>query len=234
MHAAEHEEEPMKHTFRIAVVPMALAIAIATATSATAHEEVTAGDLSLVVGFGTEPAYSGQPNSVEVIVTHDDEPVTDLRPGDLQVEVTFGDGSTTMDLEPNFAVGVFGEPGDYRAWFVPTQPGPYTFHITGTVDDERVDEEVTSGPQTFSDVIDIAEVSFPRTDAPTNDELATRIEQDASRTADALAAADAAAATAADDASSARTTALIAILVGAIGVIAGIAGIATARSARTR
>jgi hypothetical protein len=93
---------------------------------------------------------------------------------------------------------------------------------------------VTSGPKTFSDVVDIAEVTFPPTDAPTNEELATRIEQDSSRTTEALAAADAAAAAAADDASSARTTAMIAILVGAIGVIAGIAGLAAGRTARGR
>jgi hypothetical protein len=117
---------------------------------------------------------------------------------------------------------------------VPAEAGEYTFHITGTVDDEEVDETVTSGPQTFSDVIDIAEVTFPAVDAPTNEELATRIEQDSSRTAEALAATDAAATAAADDASSARITAMIAILVGAIGVIAGIAGIAAGRAAGNR
>ena len=228
----------MKEMFRgLAVVPVVVAIVAIVATSAgpaAAHEDVEIGELSLVVGFGTEPAYSGQPNSVEVLVAHGGEPVTDLRPGDLQAEVSFGDASTTMDLEPNFAVGSFGDPGDYRAWFVPTEPGEYTFRITGTVDGEDVDETVTSGPHTFSDVIDVAEVSFPAADAPTNAELATRIEQDASRTGDAIAAAEAAAAAAADDASSARTTAIVAVLVGAIGLIAGIAGIAAARASRTR
>jgi hypothetical protein len=225
----------MKTMFRgSVVVPAAIAIAAVSAGPAAAHTDIPLGDLSLLVGFGTEPAYSGQPNSVEVLVTHAGETVTDLRPGDLQVEVSFGDASTTMDLEPNFAVGSDGEPGDYRAWFVPAEPGEYTFHITGTVDDEEVDETVTSGPKTFSDVVDIAEVTFPPADAPTNEELATRIEQDSSRTTEALAAADAEAAAAADDASSARTMAMIAILVGAIGVVAGIAGLAAGRTARGR
>jgi hypothetical protein len=225
----------MKTMFRgLAIASAAIAVAAFSAGPAAAHTDVAIGDLSLVVGFGTEPAYSGEPNSVEVLVTHDGEAVTDLRPGDLQVEVSFGDASTTIDLEPNFAVGSYGEPGDYRGWFVPAEAGEYTFHITGTVDDEEVDEEVTSGPKTFSDVVDIAEVTFPPADAPTNEELATRIEQDSSRTTEALAAADAAAAAAADDASSARTTAMIAILVGAIGVIAGIAGLAAGRTARGR
>ena len=200
---------------------------------AAAHETVPVGDLELVVGFGTEPAYAGQPNSVEVVVTHGGEPVADLKAGDLKVEVGYGDASTEMDLEPNFLVGVYGEPGDYRAWFVPSQPGEYTFHITGQVDDEKVDESITSGPSTFSDAIDPAEAAFPPIEAPSNEELATRIEQEAGRTADAVAAAEAATATASDDASSARSLAMIGLFVGAIGVIAGIAGIAAARAARS-
>lgn len=218
----------------LTVASLAAGVTAFTVAPALAHTEVGEGDLAMVVGFGTEPAYSTQPNSVEVLVTHDGEPVTDLRPGDLQVEVSYGDRSMTMDLEPNFLVGVYGEPGDYRGWFVPSQPGEYTFHITGTVDGEEVDETVTSGPNTFSDVNDIAELAFPAVDAPSNEELATRLEQESSRAADELAAVQATLAQAEDDASSARTTALIAILVGAIGVIAGIAGIAAARGARTR
>jgi hypothetical protein len=218
----------------LTIASTAATLTVLTTGPALAHTEVGDGDLNMVVGFGTEPAYAGQPNSAEVIVTHDGEPVTDLRPGDLQVEVTYGDASTSLDLEPNFAVGEYGEPGDYRASFVPSQPGSYTFRITGTVDGEDVDEEVSSGPDTFSDVIDVAEVSFPEVSAPSSEELVQRIEQEASRTADTLAATETAAQAAADDAASARTTAMIALLVGAIGVIAGIAGIATARAARTR
>jgi hypothetical protein len=214
----------------LAVAAAASAMLALGAAPALAHEEVAVGDLALVIGFGTEPAYSDQPNSVEVVVTHGGDPVTDLRPGDLEVEVSFGDAATTMDLEPNFVVGAFGEPGDYRAWFVPTEPGGYTFRVTGTIDGEEVDETVRSGPQTFSDVIDVAEVSFPPNEAPTNDELATRIQQDAGRLNDAVAAASAAA----DDAASARSTGTIAIVIAAIGVLAGIAGIASARAARTR
>ena len=225
----------------LGAVTILISTTLLPAGAAWAHTEVGDGDLALVIGFGAEPAYAGQPNSVEVLVTHGGEPVTDLRPGDLQVEISYGDASTTMDLEPDVVVGSSGEPGGYRAWFVPTEPGSYTFRITGAVGGEEVDEEVTSGPATFSDVIDLAEASFPVTDAPSNEELATRIEQDAARMQDAIAraedaASDAAAAAAGDeaaeDAAAARTTAMIALLVGAIGVIAGIAGIATARAAR--
>jgi len=216
--------------FRGAVVAaIATTVAALTVVPAAAHEDVPVGDLALVIGFGTEPAYSGQPNSAQVIVTRGGETVTDLRPGDLEVEVTSGDATTTLDLEPNFAVGAFGEPGDYRAWFVPSLPGTYTFRITGRVDGEEIDETVRSGPQTFSDVIDVAEATFPPVDAPTNEELATRVERESRRAGEAVAAAELAASAAADDASTARTVALIAFVVGAIGVIAGIAGIASGR-----
>lgn len=222
----------MGMSYRILAALAATAVLVLLpAAPALAHTEVGEGGLRMIVGFGTEPAYSGQPNSVEVLLTPGGRPVADLRPGDLQVEVRYGDASTTMDLEPNFASGVFGEPGDYRAWFVPSEPGEYTFHITGTVDGEEVDEEVTSGPNTFSEVIDVAEVTFPEVQAPSNEELATRIERESSRASDALAAADGLVA-AEGDASSARTIALIAIVVGALGLIAGIAGLAAAGSRR--
>jgi hypothetical protein len=169
-----------------------------------------------VAGFGTEPAYAGQPNSVQLIVVHDGEPVVDL--GDtLDVEVSFGDQSQRFTLEPNFAVGAFGEPGDYRAWFIPTRAGQYTFHFTGTIDGEDVDQTFTSGPRTFGDVEDTNQIQFPVQD-PTNGELAERIDQEVPRLASATDEASAAAAAADDDASSAKTFAIIALAVGALGV----------------
>jgi hypothetical protein len=169
-----------------------------------------------VAGFGTEPAYAGQPNSVQLIVVHDGEPVVDL--GDtLDVEVSFGHQSQRFTLEPNFAVGAFGEPGDYRAWFIPTRAGQYTFRFTGTIEGEDVDQTFTSGPRTFGDVEDTNQIQFPVQD-PTNGELAERIDQEVPRLASATDEASAAAAAADDDASSAKTFAIIALAVGALGV----------------
>jgi hypothetical protein len=170
----------------------------------------------MTVGFGTEPAYAGQPNSVALILVHDGAPVIDL--GDtLDVEVSFGDQSQQFTLEPNFAVGAFGEPGDYRAWFIPTRAGQYTFRFTGTIQGEDVDQTFTSGPRTFSDVEDPKQIQFPVPD-PTNGELAERIDQEVPRLASATDEARAAAAAADDDASSAKTFAIIALAVGALGV----------------
>ena len=109
-----------------------------TVAPALAHEDRKVDGIELAVGFGTEPAYVGQPNSAQVILAHDGRPVTDL--GDtLKVEVSFGDQTTELPLEPFFEEGEFGILGDYRAWFVPSEPGAYTFRFFGTADGTKID-----------------------------------------------------------------------------------------------
>ena len=72
----------------------------------------------------------------------------------------YGDESMTLELEP-----VFNQPGHYRAIFFPTAIGAYTFHITGEIDGNEIDEEFTSGPETFSEVEPIEPLQFPKPDA---------------------------------------------------------------------
>ena len=199
-------------------------------TAASAHVATTIGPLDFETGFGTEPAFTDQLNSVVLILTEDGKPVLDLGE-DIKVTVSFGDHSTeAMTLEPAFTSEdghVEGNPGEYHAWFVPTQTGTYTFHLTGTYRGTKVDETLTSGPKTFDEVQSVAEATFPKVDAPSTQDLATRIEQDALR------AQDASAATASADsaARSARTIASFAVLIGLIGMIAGIAALATRKRA---
>jgi hypothetical protein len=207
------------------LVAVVVGLVLLPAATASAHGDGHIGDLEYTIGFGTEPAYAGQPNSVELLLVHDGQPVTDLRAGEVQVEVSFGDASTTFDMEPNFALDEFGDPGDYRAWFVPSEAGPYTFHFTGEVDGEEFDVEMSSGADTFSEVLPLADSMFPPVNVPSTDQLVARIEQESQRTQAAQDAADAAN----DEASSAKTTATIAVILGALGVIAGIAGIAVGR-----
>lgn len=139
-----------------------------------AHEQRNIGDLEAVVGWGTEPAYAGTINSVQLILVHGGEPV--VKGVDVEVEVIFGEESTTLTMEPDFVVGVFGEPGDYRAFLVPTRPGDYTFHFTGSIQGEEFDEEFSSGPETFDPIGDPAEISFPAQD-PSNAQLAEALER---------------------------------------------------------
>ena len=155
-------------------------ILVGVAGPASAHERREVGQQVFVVGFGEEPAYAGQPNSVQLVLSDlKERPVTDL--GDsLSVEVVFSDQRTKLSLEPRFVVGVFGEPGDYRAYFVPSRPGRFTFQFSGTVKGQRVEETFTSGPKTFDDVQDPVEQTFPVKD-PTTGQLAERLDREVAR-----------------------------------------------------
>ena len=208
------------------VLGLAAFIPALLATPALAHEERTVGKYNIAVGFGDEPAYAGQENSVQMFI-HDsnDNPVTDLGET-LQVEVKFGDQTMpTLNMEPNFEVGEFGIPGDYRAFFFPTRPGDYTFHITGTIKGRSVDESFTSSPSTFSSVEDASKVEFPSKD-PTTGELAARLTREIPRVRQDAAAA---AKRASDKASSAKTLGLVGIIVGAVGIAVGAAAVVTSR-----
>lgn len=194
---------------------------------ALAHAERSVGPIDMEVGFGTEPAYVGQPNSVFIGLSDSGKPVTDL--GDsLKVEVSFGDSSVALPLEPNFEVGGDGQPGDYRAWFIPSQAGAYTFHFTGTVHGTKIDESMTSGPKTFDLVQEISGATFPQVQFPTNAELATRIQQEADRVQSRLKAPTLAANDARDAASSARTVGYTGIAIGALGLIVAAVALAAA------
>jgi hypothetical protein len=206
----------------------ALVVLMLTAQPAFAHEGRKLGDLEMEVGWGTEPAYAGTENSVQLLLVHDGQPVTDL--GDtLKVEVSFGDQTQEFPIEPFFdeAEG-FGTPGDYRAWLIPTRAGTYSFQFTGTIDGERVNETFTSGPNTFADVDDPQSVQFPEQD-PSTGELAARIEREAPRVNDAIDQANTSAQNAADDASGARTFAIVGIVIGAVGLAVAIVALVSSR-----
>jgi hypothetical protein len=204
------------------------ALVFATPLAASAHEERKQGDLEMTVGFGTEPAYVGQPNSVQIILAHDGKPVTDL--GDtLTAEVSFGDqAAMEVPLEPYFEIGEFGTPGDYRGWFIPTSAGSYTFHFTGTIDGEKVDQSFSSGPKTFSDVETGTDIEYPATQ-PTTTELGQRIDREVPRLNDAIDRAASDASTASSDASGARTLGIVGIVVGVIGIAVAVVALVGAR-----
>lgn len=178
----------------------ALIAPILLAGPAAAHETREVGDYTFVVGWSTEPAFANIPNGPEVTITKGPKEDPILEDVELEVEVIFGEESVTVGLEPAFVVGVFGDPGNYDADLFPTRPGTYTYHFTGTVEGQEIDEEFTSGPETFSDINDPAEVAFPAAD-PNNAQLASRLDEEA------------------DEASGARTLGLIGLLLGAVALL---------------
>jgi hypothetical protein len=222
------------------IVSMAAAAGLAgmlvnftSAGPASAHEERKVGNYMFHVGFGDEPAYAGAKNSVQLLL-HDaktDKPVTSI--GDqLKVDVTQGDAAAgdtqklSMNVEPDFEVGEFGTPGDYRAFFIPTTPGSYTFHFTGSINGQKVDEKFTSGPNTFSNADDPAQIQFPIKE-PTGSQLSARVDRENLRQNQALADVRK---QAKDQAGTARTIAIVGLVVGVLGLGAAAYGLTRKRA----
>jgi hypothetical protein len=173
--------------------------------SVSGHEEREVGDYTFDVGFLNEPAYSGEQNGLFLHVSQGDEPVEGLE-DTLQATVSYGDQTRDLELSPSFS-----EPGAYEAVFFPTAAGAYTFHITGQVEDLEIDEEFTSGPDTFAEVQDVTGGQFPVQLPPA---------ADVARDAEAGAGA--------------ATTATIALVAGIGGLLAGLVALGIALTARGR
>ena len=161
----------------------AIILLLAAWTPAAAHETKGVGNLRLTVGWGEEPAFSGFRNFVEVDVADPaGRPVADLG-GALSVEVSFGDERISLSLLP-----ARGQPGKFSAWLVPTRPGTYSFHITGTAKGQAIDMTSTCSPETFACVADVSDIQFPVKD-PSAGQLADRISRELPRAAGAMEAA---------------------------------------------
>jgi len=144
--------------------------------SAFAHEHRQVGGYEMIVGWVEEPAYAGFQNGVQVRLNDGaGKPVLDLGEA-LKVEVLYGKQKTeAVALVPAFGAKV-GRPGEYWAPIIPTRAGPYTFHLIGSIKDQKVDESFTASERTFDLVQEPSEIEFPAKD-PTRAELALRIQR---------------------------------------------------------
>ena len=136
-----------------------LASVVPGAGTAVAHEEKRVGPLALEAGWLQEPAYAGLPNAVEVTLNRGNAPVAKAS---LTVEVAFGEPGAADRTGPLPLDPVPDEPGEYRAFVIPTRPGTYSFVVTGRAEGKKIDEAFTSGPQTFDDVVPASTRSSPR------------------------------------------------------------------------
>jgi len=183
---------------------------------ALAHGGHKVGNYNVEVGFGTEPAYAGVTNSVQLIITNNGQPVTDAK--GLKVAVSTGDAEAKpFPLEPYWGDD-FGQKGDYRAFFIPTAPGAYTFKVTGTLGGKKVDESYTSGKDGFDEVTNPSEVQYPAPE-PTGAQLTTRLDRETARINAAL---DADREQVDDQVADARRLATIGLVVGALGLLAAV------------
>ncbi len=142
----------------IIAVALAFALFLPIASSAAAHTIRDVGAYRFTVGWGTEPAYAGQLNSVQLLLAtlSNGKPYTRLT-DTLTVTVIYGQQNVQLPLTPTFDPDTgLGTPGDYRGWLFPTVPGNYTFHFTGSIGSQKIDQSFTSGPTTFATVEDPA------------------------------------------------------------------------------
>jgi len=141
--------------------------------TAAAHERRTVGPYQLVVGFISEPAFAGTPNSLDLRIS--DTRVTPAKAVEglektLTAEVQSG-GLAPLALT---LTARFGTPGAYNGYFVPTAPGTYIYHIKGKIETLDVDEKFESGPGRFNDVESTTALQYP-TKVPTGSDLSKQL-----------------------------------------------------------
>ncbi len=191
-----------------------LSVLLAGATSAAAHDVHTYGAVTLSLGWVTEPAYVGVPNAVQVIVRDaSGKPITTITDKDLTVTITAAGGAPLSNqplvptADPDTGLGLAGE---YEFHFIPTAPGAYTFHVTGTVAGQAIDDNVTSSDSTFDEVTDPTTVDYPAK-IPSTSDISTKTDRVDARAQAAQQAADAA-----------HSTAVIAVIVAVVAVVLAI------------
>jgi hypothetical protein len=186
---------------------------------ASAHVPIQVGTYEVALGWAEEPTYVGELNAVQILVADaDGNPVTDLGPDDLTVVVSAGgQDSAPLSFSPAFDTEEgTGTPGDYRAPLIPTVAGDYTFHLTGTVHGNAVDETATSGEDTFDSPTGETSIQFPNP-VPAISDLANRIDRVDSRSS-----------------SDASTALYVGSGLGLAGIVLGLAALALAYRNRRR
>ncbi len=159
----------MRRYSRLALVLALFGVALVLAAQprpVLAHGHIDVGNYELVIGFRNEPAYQGEPNGLDLIVTNTqtNTPVMGLE-DTLKAEISFGGATRSLELRARW-----GRDGAYTAEIVPTEAGDYTWRIFGDIEGTPVDVSMTSSPDTFSSVQPKAAVAFPAAE-PTAAEL---------------------------------------------------------------
>jgi hypothetical protein len=161
--------------FAAALAVLAGLLAIVSLT-ASAHEQRPIGDYTLVFGWRVEPAVTGYPNGPEVFIRLPEGAEGDINDVladvevSLQVDVSFGPASRTIDLRREFRTV-----DHFIADLIPTLPGDYTFRVYGNIGDVAVDETFTSADGLFGTVEPSSDIMFPEP-YPDLTDLLARIE----------------------------------------------------------
>jgi hypothetical protein len=183
----------------------AAVLSLSFAASALAHEERTVAGYDLEVGFIAEPVYVGERSGLEIHVTKEDKPVEGLETT-LKAQVVFGSQQRDLTLAARE-----DDPGWYESVFIPTAAGKYTFHLTGAIEGQAIDESFTSSPTGFDEVQEAATGQFPNI-LPTT----TEVSANATKGADAAGQLP------------------LAIGLGAVGAVLGLVALAVSLAGRRR
>jgi hypothetical protein len=216
----------------------ALAALAMAALPAAAHEHYPADPYDLVVGWTSEPAVVDEMNGLDFnvntrdIANNSSAPVEGAQL-DLSALLIFGSHSRPMALAPQE-----DRPGWYTFDFIPTQAGPYSVRITGTLNGTAIN--VTA---TLEDAVAREDLGFPLP-APSAPALEASIAAAAGSVATlgarvgALEANSSSGALAAQvaqlraDNESLKSTATLAELLAVVGILAGAAGAGLAMRGR--
>ncbi|MFI5262384.1 MAG: hypothetical protein ACHQZR_07515 [Candidatus Limnocylindrales bacterium] len=181
-------------------------LVLATVVPVFAHQQVDFGPYHLEIGFIDEPVYVGNKSGLEFDVFKGTDPVAGLEKT-LKAQVIYQGQSRDLDIQPE----TDDSNNFYRAYFIPTAAGPYTFHIYGAIEGTAFDQSYTSSPTGFDEVQDAAPGQFP-VQLPTLAEVQASAQKGA-------------------DAASQVT---IALALGGAGVVIGLFGVGLALAARRR
>ena len=145
----------MLHAVKATLVSLSLLTAL---TTAAAHDHHTVGEgenqVEITLGYAREPAYTDELNGLDLFVhTMTDEPVENLE-SSLSVAIVAPNGETRRTLPLR---AVYGEPGAYTSDLILSEPGVYSFEISGFIGEAEVDLNVPYGDA----VAPLAELRFP-------------------------------------------------------------------------
>ncbi|MHB8397784.1 MAG: hypothetical protein ACYDCI_02475 [Candidatus Limnocylindrales bacterium] len=189
-----------------------------------AHVLKDFGSYSVALGWAVEPTYLGEVNAVQVVVKDQaGKAITDLADGAMQVVVSAaGQQSDALQLlnrfDPDTGLGV---PGDYEASIIPTVPGDYTFHLTGSIHGTPVDETATSSDSTFDSVVGSTDIEFPAK-LPALSDVSTRLDRLDGRIS------------ALSDGTSGSTALAVGAGLGGLGLVVGLVALAVALRGRRK
>ena len=153
--------------FIVTLLTLSLVLSVA---ATVAHEGREVGEYTIVFGWRVEPAYAGLYNGPLITITETETNAPVEGAETLQLLAHFGGEATFLQLQP-----VFGEPGNYTANLIPTRPGDYTFHLSGTLGETQVNELFKSADGEFSPVEPATDIMFPAP-APADTDQQAQIE----------------------------------------------------------